>query len=256
MRLEYKYLVSTDLLQSLRSDLMPFCEEDRFTGTGEIKEYTVRSIYFDTLNLDYYFDKIEGHPYRKKVRVRGYNDLQPKSDIFLEIKRKFQNYISKNRAVVRYCKLEELLRTGDVSRFVLPGHGQTMLLEEAKRFFFHVKSRFLQPVVLVVYDREAFFCKFKKGLRITFDKNIRTLSSPVLGDLFQEDHLRLIKPKHFVLEIKFSKGFPKWLQEMIQRYGLKQVPFSKYNMCIDNLRVCQPKARSVISRRLPAFQNY
>ncbi len=72
MRLEYKYLVPRERLDALRAQMRPYLRADGFTAkTSANKGYTVRSIYFDTAEMDGYLEKIEGIGVRKKIRVRG-----------------------------------------------------------------------------------------------------------------------------------------------------------------------------------------
>ena len=91
-RKEYKYLVPNDLLPDLRRALKPFLSLDDFAMQRDKKEYTVRSIYYDTKTLEFYFEKIEGYKIRKKIRIRGYNQLLGEKVVFLEIKRKYENF--------------------------------------------------------------------------------------------------------------------------------------------------------------------
>ena len=46
-------------------------------------------------------------------------------------------------------------------------------ISDAEKFLYYYVKGSLNPITLVTYEREAFFSKFDKSLRITFDKNIR-----------------------------------------------------------------------------------
>ncbi len=72
-RLEYKYLVPMELLPTIRKEIAPFVEVDPHMLKTGWNYYTVHSLYFDTPDLSYYYDKIEGIDIRKKVRLRRYN---------------------------------------------------------------------------------------------------------------------------------------------------------------------------------------
>ncbi|MCK5838303.1 MAG: VTC domain-containing protein, partial [Bacteroidales bacterium] len=124
MRLELKYLAPVHLLDQIRSDVLIYTDYDKHVLARPDKQYTVRSIYYDTMRLEYYYEKIAGIKRRKKIRIRGYNDpdLNPNciTEVFLEIKRKNNNFISKNRSRVLYCDLENLLTNGDIDRYILP----------------------------------------------------------------------------------------------------------------------------------------
>jgi SPX domain protein involved in polyphosphate accumulation len=78
--------------------MTPFLRRDSFAARQDKGMYTVRSIYFDTPGFEMYHTKIEGIAHRMKVRLRGYNVGDDQSTVFMEIKRKYEGPILKNRA--------------------------------------------------------------------------------------------------------------------------------------------------------------
>jgi len=231
-RLEYKYLVSNEQLTELRRAVSPFVEVDKY-ARNERREYTVHSIYFDTPALDYYHQKMAGIQYRKKIRIRGYNDQQANSPVFLEIKRKENMAISKNRAPVLFKDANALLETGDTPRYVMNHNGFASAAEDARRFLYHVYRYSLHPVALISYEREAFFYRFDDSVRITFDKNLRSVAWPGIEDLFNGKHSTPSLGGHFVLEIKFHKGMPSWIKTILNDLDLERTAVSKYTICLD-----------------------
>ena len=119
MRLEYKFLVPFNRLAELREAIRPFVFIDEYADREKDKEYTVKSIYYDTMKLDDYRDKLAGIKIRKKLRIRGYNFRNSESTVFLEIKRKYENHIYKNRAPLFYSDLGLLLETADYEKYLL-----------------------------------------------------------------------------------------------------------------------------------------
>jgi hypothetical protein len=233
MRLEYKYVVPNESLSRLRAMIAPFVEPDvNAVAYGE-RGYTVRSIYFDTPGLDFYHDKLAGLKVRKKLRLRGYNGGQACSVVFLEIKRKNVMAIMKNRAPVEYAHIGALFDTGDVKRYVAVQPDLPHASEDARRFFFYVYRDSLRPIVLIAYEREAYYSKFAPLLRITFDKHLRSAICPALDGLFEEEGMRYIMPRHFVLEVKFSDRFPSWLRSTLGALGLRRQTLSKYVSGLD-----------------------
>lgn len=232
MRKEYKYFVPNHLLDNLRRDIAPFVELDNFAFNRDRKEYTVRSIYFDTMDMEYYREKIEGLMLRKKIRIRGYNEVISNKLIFLEIKNKYESFNYKNRTPLLYSELEELFKTGKVEDYIISGKRSRKTISDGKHFFFWMIKKNLRPTVLVVYDREAFFGKFNDALRITFDKNLRFMAYPKLNNLYSQNLQPAFKD-HFILEVKFDKGFAYWLQEILTRYRLTRRALSKYTICLD-----------------------
>lgn len=234
MRLEYKYLIPIDKLGKLRESLMPFVNIDEYAQMRSQKEYTVRSIYYDTIRLDDYRDKLAGLKIRKKIRMRCYNELEINSPVFLEVKRKYENRISKNRAPVMFCNLNRILYSSDIDNNLIKKKNYPDERNDAAKFFYLVKMNNCTPVVLVVYEREAFFSKHDSTLRITFDKNLRSSAFPKPQDLFKNAGLKPALQKYFILEVKFYSGFPKWLQNVISHFEIGRQALSKYTMCIDS----------------------
>lgn len=235
-RLEYKYLVPKTLLPDLRGMILPHVEMDSYSAIRPGNEYTVRSLYLDTSRLHFYHEKLAGLKERKKLRIRGYNEYGPTAPVFLEIKRKIGMAIIKQRATLPYQNLLPLFETGEVEKYIpaLPEHDEAR--DNARRFLFYFHSQALRPSISVIYEREAFFFKFDRRLRITFDKNLRVQNNVALNSLFQEIQLRYALPSHFILEIKTNSGIPTWLRLVLSRLDLNQEALSKYVICTDAYR--------------------
>lgn len=257
MRLEYKFLVSNNRLEELREAILPFVSLDEYAVREVDKQYTVRSIYFDTMKLDDYRDKLAGIKIRKKLRIRGYNQLNSESIVFLEIKRKYENHISKNRAPVLFSDLELLLQTSDFDKYLLKKKNYLDARNDAIKFFYLLKLKNCSSVILIDYDREAFYSKLDSTLRITFDKNLRSKALPAINRLFDDDELNYAIPGKFILELKFFGGFPTWLQKIIRRFELNRQALSKYTICVDT----QYELRRFVNKKdllitpLSTFQN-
>ena len=229
--------------------MLPFVNKDENMKRGTGNSYMVRSIYYDTANYTYFHEKVDGLRDRKKIRIRGYNDCTPESVVFLEIKRKKDRKVWKYRAPVRYADLPELLRTGDCERYVL--NARPDAVEEGCRFFYHMRRYGLQPTVLVVYKREAFHGKYDPTFRLTFDQDLRGLVHPAVNQLFDEDRLRFVEPRLFVMEVKFHDVYPSWMRKIVNDLELQQKAFSKYISCITTQLEITPQ-----SRQVPRFRTW
>ncbi|MDP3148842.1 MAG: polyphosphate polymerase domain-containing protein [Ignavibacteria bacterium] len=232
-RLEYKYLVQENLLPKIRAIVSTYMKHDPYAEIRPHKEYTVRSIYLDTADLLCYHEKYEGYKIRNKFRIRVYNERREDSLVFLEIKRKNENFISKDRAKLYLEDLQSLIQTKNVDDYILVRADGTGDFEEANKFLFHYYSKQLIPLSLVVYEREAFMGKFGYDLRITFDKNLRGSVYPEYDDIFEEKKLKYAFPNYFILEIKFHERFPAWVPQLINKFSLQRISVSKYTNCID-----------------------
>ena len=232
LKREYKYLVPNEKIDELRDAIRPFVNLDGYADITSKKEYTVRSIYLDNSSLKFYNEKLDGLQNRKKLRIRGYNEQGINSIIFLEIKRKFENNIYKNRTSGYFETLEDFLLNGNSEYFVVNANKDE--IENANKFLFHYKIKMLKPVSLIVYDREAYFSKFDSNTRITFDKNLRYSSMPSFNLLYNEEILKLAMKNFFVLEIKFYRGYSQLLQKVLRQFNLARLAVSKYQICIDS----------------------
>jgi len=232
MRLEYKYKIPVSKLDLLRKRISAFVEPD--LQYHENSEYSVKSIYFDTSQLRFYNEKIEGLKDRRKIRIRWYNELNSQSVLFLEIKKKVINFISKNRAPVFANNYNDFLSEKVNSDFVLDGYGCDNAIGDSEKFIHYLSSLSLRPIILIVYEREAFFSKFDNRLRITLDKNLRYSFPDFFDMMVSEENFRYPMPIYFIMEIKFSNGFPKWLQQIISEFEILRTAISKYTICIDD----------------------
>jgi hypothetical protein len=238
LRYEYKFLVAKALLAPLRLRLLPFVKEDRYAMEQATHQYTVRSLYYDTPNRDFYYQKVDGVAARKKVRIRGYNLMRDDDLVYLEIKRKYGAFIDKQRIPVIKRNLAVLLATRDIEQYVHPLPNFDHAPEVARQFFYHLYAHRLQPQLVIVYDREAYFSRFDQRLRLTFDKAVRFGDGPDAKALFSDRPLTLALKDHFVLEIKFHSGLPDWCRSLVAEFQLQRMAVSKYTLCREAQASC------------------
>jgi hypothetical protein len=246
MKYEFKYVVPVSRIDQLREAISPYVELDPYASAMADHQYTVRSVYFDTSRFNSYFEKIDGYKIRKKIRIRGYNRPTGDDMVFLEIKRKFKEPIEKNRERLTFEVMKRLM-AGEGSRAfgdVEDDHG----VNGAGKFLFHVYRNNLKPVVLVIYEREAFFDRFKHDVRITIDKNLRSVAYPCVNDLFSEEKAVPALKDYFIFEVKFKEHFPGWLRPITGRLGLIKRAASKYVFCIDSHHLTEPSRKADMFR--------
>lgn len=258
MRLEYKYLVPVEAIPFLREQIRPHVIMDDHIGIGNRDDYTVRSIYFDTFSLDEYHKKLDGNRNRRKFRIRGYDQYDANNTVFLEIKHKHDLSVNKDRAPVRYGDLKRLLVEGDVEELVQIRPDFPNSIQKARKFLYHYFNRQLQPIVTVIYEREAYLYKFDHSGRITFDKNLRSVIYPRIDGLYSEVHVVNSFQRNFILEVKSNYGFPRWMVPVIGELGIRRQALSKYTISIDSHHRGHRKIldTEVISRADNPFLSY
>ncbi|MBC8486303.1 MAG: polyphosphate polymerase domain-containing protein [Bacteroidetes bacterium] len=255
MRYEYKYIVHNSKMEHLRKMILPFVDVDQFAESGGKNQYTVRSIYFDTPGYDFYYEKVDGIKNRKKVRLRGYDEENDDNTVFFEIKRKYDIPIVKYRAPVTFRDAQLMLKEKSINGSVLFKDTFPKGTENAVRFFYQVFSKNLRPVVLIIYEREAYLSKFDSTVRITFDKNLRSKGYPSIQELYQEERIKATLADHFILEVKFNRSFPGWLNPMISQFSLRKQSASKYVISMDANKIVNRITKSKIYTRSKWFNS-
>ncbi len=225
-RKEFKYYVPVEMLEPLRQRILTHMEHDPFCLELPEKRYTVRSIYFDTRNLLFYFEKLDGLKIRKKLRVRTYNSSHPDSIAFLEIKRKIGGTIFKERAQISLAETPNLMNGAQLHLT----SNQPGFIERAalNKFVYLFKRLKLEPKALITYEREALKGLIDPLFRVTFDFNVRSYPHPDLEEIFREQDLRILANQVFILEVKFYERMPVWIRNIIRDFKLHVQPISKY----------------------------
>lgn len=215
-RHELKYFISfTD--QKLMSEAFqktlerdPFCKENN--------EYWIRSLYFDTVDNDDFYDKEIGVMRRKKIRLRIYDVNQPW--VKIEIKNKSEQYMMKETAGLNR---EETMALINGNTEILLSHDNEVL----NNVYYFMSRDFYRPALIVDYEREAYIAPIE-NIRITFDKNIRASATDF--DFFNP-HLNLqpvFDDPTMVLEVKYNHFLPTWLKDILSSFNSERYAISKY----------------------------
>jgi SPX domain protein involved in polyphosphate accumulation len=233
-KLEYKYLLPVDGIDALRRGLLQHMQPDRYARKSVDQQYTVRSVYFDTPRFSAYREKIEGVRMRRKYRIRAYNEAVEGARAFLEIKEKSGAYLTKYRCGLQVDAITELIRDRDLEHIIEKKEGDGIHPDNAGKFFRDYDRKALRPVVLIVYDREAYTVNGFGDLRVTIDKNLRAVRTMLPEDLYRDGDLEPVMRRHCILEVKFTRGVPAWLRRQLERQSLRRLALSKYTLSLDS----------------------
>jgi len=247
MKYEFKYIVPVCKMDNLREAMLPYIDQDPFAALMDSGEYTVRSIYYDSMSFDYYFEKVDGIKIRKKIRIRGYNRQNGNDTVFMEIKRKVKGPIEKVREELTFDVMKRLMEGEKLVGCRAEEH-ESIWDDGARKFLYHVYRNNLKPVVLVIYDREAFHDRSWPPSRITIDKNLRSVAFPCLDDLYCEENVIPALKDHFILEVKFFNHFPTWLRPITARFGLLRQSASKYISCVNSHKLTSTSRQAGMHR--------
>jgi hypothetical protein len=165
--------------------------------------------------------------------------------VFMEIKRKYKEPIEKDREKLTFEVMKRLL-AGEGSKAY--GDEDDHGVNGAGKFLFHVYRNNLKPVVLVIYEREAYFDRYRPDVRMTIDKNLRSIAYPEINDLYSEENTVPAIPGKFIFEVKFKDHVPGWLTPIAGRMGLVRRSASKYVFAVDSHRLTEPSRKADMFR--------
>ncbi|MFI7026145.1 polyphosphate polymerase domain-containing protein [Micromonospora sp. NPDC049900] len=226
-RYEVKYVVPVGDVPALRAELDARMGRDSHGGrTG----YGVWSVYYDTDRLRFYWEKIEGLRFRRKLRVRHYGDRSTITDdsiVHVEVKQRVNRVTQKRRVALPYRLARDLC---DRREMVEHHPDQGAFLEEVQELICGLD---LRPVAMTGYQREAFVGRDSDiGLRVTIDHRVRGRDRDF--HLGAEAENRLIVPATLaVVEIKANERVPYWLTDLAARANLSIVRMSKYCQSVE-----------------------
>jgi hypothetical protein len=218
-RHELKFKISSSSAEVLKQKLSLIMTKDKYAKYKD-GSYTIKSLYFDDRESSSYYEKLDGVLYRKKYRIRIYND--DPSFIRLEKKMKHNNMTSK----------EQMLISREIYSKILDGNieeiknAKGLLLE----FITNIKNKALIPSIIVEYHRIAYIYPIS-DVRITFDSDIK--SGLYNYDLFDEDvpMYSVDEKGKQVLEVKFNEILPLHLANILGDIPSCREAVSKFAIC-------------------------
>lgn len=225
-RYELKYLVPADQLPAIRAAVSSRMEPDEHAGPSG---YPVWSVYYDTDRLRFYYEKLEGLKFRRKLRIRRYGGAggAPDSSVAVEIKQRLNRVTQKRRVMLPYDLALDLCDRR--RRVEHPGADQAFIDEVLDL----VVRLNLRPVAMTGYLREPYVgTGADLGLRVTLDHRVRGRDRDL--DLRSETENRfIIRPDLAVMEVKINERAPYWVTDLAARFGLQVQRISKYCQSIE-----------------------
>ncbi|NKS32878.1 vacuolar transporter [Prescottella equi] len=226
-RYEIKYLAEERDVPRLREALAAHMAADEFSPVGG---YPVTSLYYDTRNLRFYWEKIEGLRFRRKLRVRLYGRPSEATDatpVYVEIKQRVNRVTQKRRIQLPYAQARQLC---DERRSIEHDDRQRAFVGEVSTL---VGNLDLVPTVTTGYLREAFVgTEADLGLRVTIDHRVHGRDRDFHFASTSEN--RFIIPPHLcIVEIKANERVPYWVTDLTARLDMSVVRVSKYCQSVE-----------------------
>jgi len=228
-RYEYKYFVPEDRVDAIRSFIRPYAALDRYAARTSERRYVIHNIYLDTAGLDFYQACVSGDADRFKLRIRWY-DEKALGPFFLEVKRKIRQVVVKDRAQLSREEFQAFVRGDRVAATEGPSFRALCLFRD------QVSLRGAVPTLLSRYTREAYESLFGDYARLTLDRAMcyqpaRSFSLPeeprawtYVDAASATGWVR----RALVLELKFTRDFPRWMSDLVAEFDLERSGFSKY----------------------------
>ncbi len=219
-RHELKFSISSPQAEILKSKLAILMAVDT-NSYNQDNTYLIRSLYYDDINSTAYYEKLDGVEYRRKYRIRIYNN----DDQFIRLEKKLKNnnLTSKDQTLIDK-RTYQLLINKEFDKINSSG---SKLLQE---FIMECKLKGLIPSVIVEYKRLAYTYPIC-DVRVTFDEEIK--SGLYDYDLFNKDLplYGVIDPKKVVLEVKFNEVLPESLAIILATIPNCRQAISKFALC-------------------------
>lgn len=192
-----------------------FLTQDAHNGTHG---YPIRSLYFDTIDDDDFFEKQNGLEVRRKIRLRCYD---PDSTYaVLEMKQK--QGVSQRKRSLRMSR-------DDARRLIACDYSPLLSYQEAfaHECYVLMQRKCYRPKTIVEYRRKAFIAKENK-IRVTFDHNVVSTESNF--DLFSPHLVMNPVIDHFdvILEVKYNGFLLEYIKRMLHSIDKSELSVSKY----------------------------
>jgi SPX domain protein involved in polyphosphate accumulation len=241
-RYELKYVLNRGQYDQVAEELATYMEPDPHSDDGG--RYLVTSLYYDTVDHKAYWDKIDGHRFRRKLRIRVYDAQMVSSDTscFVEIKQRTNKTLQKKRLILPYSSAVALCGSGKGMDGT--SEADQAVIEEVQYLYSTLQ---LGPACIVTYDRLAFNgSEYDPGLRITFDTTLkcRTHDLTLLSQGYTENHF-FLPPQWCIMEIKVNDRVPYWLTEVISKYRCTVRRISKYCTALEQSKALLKNQRII-----------
>lgn len=224
-RFELKYVLPLTLARSFAASVQGYLEHDPHSGPDG---YQVHSVYWDSADLRFFWEKLDGQKFRRKLRFRTYGERAPQA-VFVEIKQRIDRTVQKRRVRWPLERVRALFGQGAID----PTLEAEVEEPEAAEALALCRQFDLRPTMAVRYRRRAWTGAFEADLRLTIDSFLRydrLALDP--GEPFQEGKA-LLDPRLAILEVKYTRLVPLWLVRALQERGLETTRISKYCAAVD-----------------------
>ncbi len=236
-RQELKFLIHYSLREMLLERWSRYLMRAPFTNEHAVTP--VLSQYYDSPDLLFYHEKVDGLPLRNKVRIRQYSHrFERGATTFLEIKHRQHDLVKKYRYAFKDFDPEIHLDPANWEIDDRELESAILTLRERHR---------LRASAQTYYQREAYQGAVEADIRITFDTVLiglhpRERLTPMM---IHDPSRRLMADTLVILEVKATKGIPPWVHEGVVAAELRQKTIPKYISAVEALGLLEISAGGI-----------
>ena len=210
-RYELKYILSAEQYRFIKKEMENYMRGDKYG------ESDICNLYCDTPDFLLIRRSVEKPFYKEKLRLRSYGVAKQGTDVFVEIKKKYDSVVYKRR-----------IATDENNALDMVSGIREIDSQIGREISYFTKLyKGIAPKMFISYRREAFYGREDKEFRITFDRSIlwRTddlsLSSGIYGS-------PVLPENKILMEIKTAAAIPMWLVKVLSEHKIYKTSFSKY----------------------------
>jgi SPX domain protein involved in polyphosphate accumulation len=228
-RYELKYLIDEACARRVRDFVRPYLKRDCYANPAMRYAYPIYSLYLDDCALRMYREATQGQKNRFKLRVRYY-DHKPTSPLFCEIKRRVNDVILKQRAMIKREALNRVLNG------CCPSLDDVYDPDDAESYgvlreFCHVRNAMhADGRMIIYYEREAWVAPADDAVRVTFD---RAAAAAHFDGSLNPQKWSDPRIDSVILELKFDDRYPLWMRDLAQACDLFRTKMGKYVQCTE-----------------------
>ncbi len=235
-RYEIKYAMDRETMETVVARMSDHMAPDPH-GHSQIQ-----SLYFDTPDYLLARRSMEHPMYKEKLRLRSYGVADENTPVFLELKKKFDSVVYKRRITMTEDAMADYLMSTENRRENLKKSEQRQFLRTVARSsqfsvtdhqilkeidYSFERYEDLEPRMLLMYDRDAFYDRNDHEFRITFDSEVlwRNKDLDLKSGIYGE---RVCPEDKFLMEVKAGGAIPIWFVQILTDLELYKTSFSKY----------------------------
>ncbi len=225
-RYEIKFLITRGQMQEILNKMEGRLKRDEYGKS------TILSLYYDTPDHLLIRRSMEHPVYKEKLRLRSYGIPGNDDKVYLELKKKYKKEVFKRRISLTAKEAAAMNSCGTGGSFMMTiperFSGDCRKTQIAREIAYAAGCYpDLRPMMLLSYEREAWFGIDDESLRITFDRNIlwRDFDLDIRSGIYGKP---IIPKDRVLMEIKVAGGFPLWLTEILSEQKTYKTSFSKY----------------------------